>query len=205
MSTPSSARKASRTWDPQRAANKNSNTMEKVPRKPNKEKASTWSFEKMSTTTDVPVRISIEKVIDIEWLGRHTQLIPDQQTYEELVIDVAKEFHIDLDFMAAMCLELSFKSLAPNGKQRRVNADNFATEYKKVRQLVVTVVDQSEKEVDKATRDREKEEKKEKSEKDKEPRDRDRDRDRDRHHHHHAATNTNGTDEPKQPSDRETL
>lgn len=146
-----------------------------------------------------------DQVIDIEWLGRHTQLIPDQQTYEELVIDVAKEFHIDLDFMAAMCLELSFKSLAPHGKKRRVNADNFASEYKKVRQLVVTVVDQSDKEVDRPSREREKEEKKEKEkgEKDKD-KDKDRERDRDRHHHHGQNNNTNSADESKH-LDRETL
>jgi hypothetical protein len=149
----------------------------------------------MSSTTDVPVRISIEKVIDIEWLGRHTQLIPDQQTFEELVIDVAKEFHIDLDFMAAMCLELSFKSLGPHGKKRRVNADNFASEYKKARQLVVTVVDQSssERELDRPSRD-------EKREKDKD-RDKEEKKDREKDRHHHGHNNTNGADEGnlKQP------
>jgi hypothetical protein len=169
----------------------------------------------MSTTTDVPVRISIEKVIDIEWLGRHTQLIPDQQTYEELVIDVAKEFHIDLDFMNAMCLELSFKSLGPHGKKRRVNAENFASEYKKVRQLVVSVVDQSGNSVEERPareKDRDREEKKEKDrdkdrDKDRE-KDREKDKERDKEKHHHEKSHASGTTDDghaKQTGDRDTL
>ena len=87
--------------------------------------------------------ISVEKGIDVEWLGRHIQIIPDLNTYEELVADVAKEFRIDLDFLNEMFLELTFKSLNSQGKKRRINAENFASEFKKVTQLIVTVVDQS--------------------------------------------------------------
>lgn len=87
--------------------------------------------------------ISVEKGIDVEWLGRHVQIIPDLHSYEELVADVAKEFHIDLDFLNEMCLEMTFKSVNSQGKKRRISAENFASEFKKVTQLIVTVVDQS--------------------------------------------------------------
>jgi hypothetical protein len=59
-----------------------------------------------------------------------------------LVVDIAKEFTIDVDFMNEMFVEFAFKSLQAHGKKKKITAENFSTEYKKVRSLIVSVVDQ---------------------------------------------------------------
>jgi len=105
------------------------------------EKALTWSFQKIEGSDG---NISMEnRSIDVEWLGRHFQLIADQRTYEDLVAVVAKEFHIDLEFLSEMFLEFSFKGLNPYGKKKRITEENFASEFKKVKQLYISIVDQA--------------------------------------------------------------
>jgi len=143
-----SRKKTAHTWDPSDTKYTHMSGSdvinESTQGKNAKEKASTWSFGMSLNelgTSGIDI-ISIERVIDVEWLGRHIQIIPDYSTYDELIADVAKEFHIDLDFMNQMFLEISFKSLNKHGKKHRITPDNFSIEFKNITQLIVTVVDQ---------------------------------------------------------------